>query len=327
MFYSKEKIFALRCKLSIFKKLVHLFVKKQLIIIAGPTAVGKTALAIQLAKQYECPIISADSRQFYKEMTIGTAKPTIQELSEATHYFINNKSIHQAYNIGQYEKEVLALIEELFKTHQYLILVGGSGLYIHAVLNGVDEFEEIPPEIRSHIIENYQLQGITYLQNEVKRLDEFYFTTVDINNPQRLMRALEVCMHTGKPFSEYRTKTKKERFFNAIPILVNTTRELLYQRINARVDAMMQQGLMQEVTALYPHKNLNALNTVGYKELIEVIAQKTTLEKAVELIKQNTRRYAKRQLTWFNHQGNFTSFDPTDFEKIIAYIHIISEHS
>lgn len=301
--------------------------KKQLIVIAGPTAVGKTALSIDLGKFYECPIISADSRQFYKEMSIGTAKPTKEEMQGISHYFIDNISIQDLYNVGQYEKEAIECIENLFKEHQYLILVGGSGLYINAILNGVDEFEEIPLEIREKLNTIYQEKGISYLQDELKKLDETYYFQVDLNNPQRLIRALEVCLHTGKPYSSFRTKAKKERPFNAINLLINTDRDKLYERINLRVDKMIQDGLVNEVKNLIPNKHLNALNTVGYKELFDYFDNIISLEKAVDLIKQNTRRYAKRQLTWFNHQGDFENFEPNDLEKIKAYIDIISQHS
>ncbi|MBA4240370.1 MAG: tRNA (adenosine(37)-N6)-dimethylallyltransferase MiaA [Sphingobacteriaceae bacterium] len=301
--------------------------KKNLIIIAGPTAVGKTALSIELAKFYNCPIISADSRQFYKEMSIGTAKPTKEEMQDVPHYFIDNISIHDTYNVGQFEREAIECIETLFKEHEQLILVGGSGLYINAILNGVDEFEEIPSHIREQLIKDYEEKGLTYLQEQLKQLDEVYYNQVDLNNPQRIMRALEVCIHTQKPYSSFRTKEKKQRSFDAINILINTDREALYTRINKRVDVMMQNGLLEEVQALYPYKHLNALNTVGYKEIFDFIDNKCTLEEAVNLIKQNSRRYAKRQLTWFNHQGDFETFAPTDLEKLKAYLDIVTQFS
>lgn len=301
--------------------------KKNLIIIAGPTAVGKTALAIELAKHYGCPVISADSRQFYKEMNIGTAKPTVAEMQDVPHYFIDHMSVHDNYNVGQYERDAITLIETLFKEHEQLIVVGGSGLYINTIMNGVDEFEEIPSHIREKLIKDFEEKGIVYLQEQLKHRDEAYYGQVDLNNPQRLMRALEVCIHTNKPFSEFRTNIKKERSFDIFPILINTNREALYAKINHRVDVMMQQGLMNEAIALYSLKQLNALNTVGYKELFDVIDEKTSLEDAVNLIKQNTRRYAKRQLTWFNHQGDFESFEPTDLEKLKAYLDIVFQYS
>ena len=301
--------------------------KKNLIVIAGPTAVGKTALSIELAKFYNCPIISADSRQFYKEMSIGTAKPTKEEMQNVPHYFIDNISIHDTYNVGQFEREAIDFIKTLFKDHKHLILVGGSGLYINAILNGVDEFEEIPAHIREQLIKDYEEKGLIYLQEELKLKDEVYYNQVDLNNPQRIMRALEVCIHNNKPYSSFRNKEKKQRSFDTINILINTDREALYHRINKRVDIMMQNGLLEEVKSLYPYKHLNALNTVGYKELFDFIDNKCTLEEAVNLIKQNSRRYAKRQLTWFNHQGDFETFEPTDLEKLKAYLDIVTQFS
>lgn len=301
--------------------------KKNLIVIAGPTAVGKTALSIELAKFYGCPVISADSRQFYKEMSIGTAKPTAQEMQNVPHHFIDQISIHDTYNVGQYEREAIACIEHEFKEHEHLILVGGSGLYINAVLNGVDEFEEIPGHIREQLTDDYNTKGLEYLQNQLKQCDEVYYNQVDLNNPQRIMRALEVCIHTQKPYSSFRKKEHKERSFNAICLLINTEREQLYARINQRVDLMMAQGLLNEVRQLYPYKHLNALNTVGYKELFDAMDGNISLKDAENLIKQNTRRYAKRQLTWFNNQGDFESFEPTDLEKIKAYLDIVIQHS
>lgn len=298
-----------------------------MIIVAGPTAVGKTALAVELAKHFACPVISADSRQFFKEMSIGTAKPTAEEMQGVPHAFVDHISIHEQYNVGQYERDAIAMIDDLFREHDQLILVGGSGLYINAILNGVDDFEEIPAEIREKLQENYSEKGIAYLQDLLKELDPDYYAQVDLNNPQRLMRALEVCIYNGKPYSSFRTKEKKERSFEAIPLLVNMEREALYDRINRRVDAMMANGLLDEVKGLYPHKQLNALNTVGYKELFEFMDGKQTLEEAVAMIKQNTRRYAKRQLTWFNNQGTFESFEPGDLEKIKAYLDIVILHS
>ena len=300
--------------------------KKNLIIIAGPTAVGKTALTIELAKFFTCPVISADSRQFYKEMTIGTAKPSEEEMQGVKHYFIDNLSIQDPYNIGQYEREAISCINDLFKTHDTLLLVGGSGLYINAVLNGVDEFEEIPAVIREQLIEDFEKKGLPFLQEELKKKDEIYYHQVDLNNPQRIMRALEVCIHTQKPYSSFRKKEKKERPFNAIPILLNTDREKLYERINTRVDQMVTNGLLEEVKSLYAFKHLNSLNTVGYKELFDFMDGKSTFNEAVNLIKQNSRRYAKRQLTWFNHQGDFETFEPTELEKIKGYLDILTQY-
>lgn len=300
--------------------------KPIIIVVAGPTAVGKTALSIKLAKHFNCPIISADSRQFYKEMTIGTAKPSEEEMDCVPHYLINHISIHNTYNVGQFEKEAIHIIENLFTQNKYIILVGGSGLYINAILNGVDEFEEIPKEIRDVINNEYENKGISYLQEELKKIDETYYNQVDKLNPQRIIRAIEVYRHTGKPYSSFRKKEKKNRSFETINLLINTNREMLYQRINQRVDKMMDDGLLKETENLYPYKHLNALNTVGYKELFNYFDGNDTLENAIEQIKQNTRRYAKRQLTWFNNQGEFETFEPNDFEKIIAYIDIVSNY-
>jgi tRNA dimethylallyltransferase len=260
-------------------------------------------------------------------MSIGTAKPTKEEMQDVPHYFIDNISIHDTYNVGQFEREAIECIDNLFKDHEQLILVGGSGLYINAILNGVDEFEEIPSHIREQLIKDYEEKGLIYLQEQLKQLDEVYYNQVDLNNPQRIMRALEVCIHNNKPYSSFRTKEKKQRSFDTINILINTDREVLYNRINKRVDIMMQNGLLEEVKSLYPYKHLNALNTVGYKELFDFIDGKCALEEAVNLIKQNSRRYAKRQLTWFNHQGDFETFKPTDLEKLKAYLDIVTQFS
>lgn len=260
-------------------------------------------------------------------MSIGTAKPKTEEMQNVPHYFIDNISIHDSYNVGQYERDAIECIEKLFKNHETLILVGGSGLYINAVLNGVDEFEEIPSSIREKIIKDYEEKGLAFLQEELKQRDETYYRQVDLNNPQRIIRALEVCIHSQKPYSGFRKKEKKERSFEAIKILINTDRETLYARINKRVDQMMEEGLLEEVKSLYPNRHLNALNTVGYKELFDYMDGKTLLDEAVILIKQNTRRYAKRQLTWFNHQGEFETFEPTDVEKLKAYLDLIFQYS
>lgn len=301
--------------------------KKYLVIIAGPTAVGKTALSVQLAKHYDTVVLSADARQFYKEMSIGTARPSAQEMQGVPHELIGHLSIHDAYNVGQYEKSVMALLPRLFKDHSIVFLVGGSGLYINAVWHGVDEFEEIPAELRGQINEQYRAHGLAYLQQEVRRLDPDYYAEADTQNPQRLIRALEVCRHTGKPYSSFRTKHRKPRDFEVIPLLINTDREILYERINRRVDEMIAAGLVEEARGLYPYRQLNALNTLGYKELFEHFDHKIGLPQAIDAIKQNTRRYAKRQLTWFNNQGEYEAFEPTDLEKIKAFIDIVTQHA
>jgi tRNA dimethylallyltransferase len=297
---------------------------KYLVVIAGPTAVGKTALSIELAKHYNSVILSADSRQFYKELSIGTAKPTEDQLSAVKHYFINTKSIKELYGAGHFEKDALATINELFKTHGIVFLVGGSGLYINAVLNGVDDFIEVPIEIREELNKKYDANGLEWLQNEVKKLDETYFNSVDTHNPQRLIRALEVCQFTGKPFSSFLNQPKAERNFTAIKILINTNREKLYSQINNRVDEMMAAGLLEEVKQFADQKHLNALKTVGYKELYAYLDASYDLKTAIDKIKQHTRNYAKRQLTWFKNQDAFEEFEPSDIEKIKGYINSIT---
>lgn len=301
--------------------------QKYLVVIAGPTGVGKTALAIQLAKHFGTKIISADSRQFYKEMSIGTAKPTAAELKEAEHLFIGSLSIHDTYSIGDFEKDAIKALDELFKEHSIAFLVGGSGLYINAVLYGVDEFENVSQATKEKIKKEYEEKGLTWLQEQVQSLDPEYFNMVDTNNPQRLQRALEVCIETGKPYSSFLSNSKKQRAFEPIKILINTDREKLYARINKRVDQMIADGMIEEAKSLYPHKNLNALNTVGYKELFAHFNGETDLPSAIELIKQKTRNYAKRQLTWFNNQDTYETFGPDDFEKIKAYLEIIIQNS
>lgn len=301
--------------------------QKYLVVIAGPTGVGKTALAVQLARHFDTKILSADSRQFYREMKIGTAKPSQKELEEAEHLFVDSLSIHDTYSIGDFEKDALQKLEELFKDHQLVFLVGGSGLYINAVLYGVDEFEEVSPATKAKIKKEYEEKGISWLQEQLQELDPDYYTTVDINNPQRLQRALEVCMESGKSYSSFLSGTKKQRTFEPIKLLINLDREILYDRINKRVDQMIADGLVGEAKELYAHKNLNALNTVGYKELFAYFDGQTDLNTAIELIKQKTRNYAKRQLTWFKNQDTYEEFRPNDLEKIKAYLEIILQNS
>lgn len=297
-------------------------------MIAGPTGVGKTALAIKLAKYFKSEILSADSRQFYRETSIGTAKPNAEELAAVPHHFINTLSIEQNYSIGDFEKDATKLLDKLFDTHQVVFLVGGSGLYINAVLYGVDEFIEVSEATRTLVKIQYAEKGISWLQEQVKQHDPDYFEEVDINNPQRLMRALEVCIGSGKPYSSFLSKNKKPRSFESIKLLINNApREQLYEKINLRVDKMIADGLENEVKSLIPYKHLNALNTVGYKELFTYFEGEITRNQAIDLIKQKTRNYAKRQLTWFNNQDTYEEFGPDDFEKIKAYIEIILQHS
>lgn len=272
---------------------------KTLLVIVGPTASGKTALAIDLAKRLNTEIISADSRQFYREMSIGTAKPTAEELGQAKHHFVNSHSVTENFSVGDFEKQGLELLETIFKTHNTAVMVGGSGLYIRAICEGFDQLPSVSPELRNKLNEDYESRGITYLQEKLKQADPVYFKRVDINNPQRIIRALEVFESTGVPFSAYHRSAATERPFRCIKIGIDFPREVLYERINQRVDDMVEQGLVEEVRALLPYRHLNALNTVGYSELFEYFDGKTELETAISLIKQNTRRFAKRQLTWF----------------------------
>lgn len=300
---------------------------KYLVVIAGPTAVGKTALAIELAKHYHSVVLSADSRQFYKELNIGTAKPSSTQLLEVPHYFINTRHINELYGAGHFEKDALKTLNELFADHDVVFMVGGSGLYIDAVLNGVDDFVEVPVEMREKLNQQFKEQGLAWLQEQVRQKDEFYFKQVDISNPQRLIRALEVIEFTGRPYSSFLNNKQAERSFTAIKLLINLDRQELYRRINARVDQMMQDGLLEEVKAFANARHFNALKTVGYKELYEYLDEKVALEKAVEKIKQHTRNYAKRQLTWFRNKDDFEEFSPGDSTKIKAYIDIIMSHA
>lgn len=272
---------------------------KTLIVIAGPTAVGKTAVAIRLAQQLKTEIISADSRQFYREMAIGTAKPADEELAAVKHHFINSHSVTDNFSVGDFEKQCLQLLEVLFKTHDQIIMAGGSGLFIQAVTKGFDELPVADTETRERLNQEFAEKGIELLQEKLKTADPDYYNQVDLNNPQRLVRALEVFEATGKPFSSYRKAVTNKRPFQVIEIGLDLPRELLYQRINQRVDNMIAEGLVEEVRSLLPYRHFNALNTVGYSELFDYFDGKTDLATAIELIKQNTRRFAKRQLTWF----------------------------
>jgi len=301
--------------------------QKHLLIICGPTAVGKTALSVELAKHFGTEIISADSRQLYKEMSIGTAKPTEQEMQGIRHHFIDYISIRDMYTAGNYEREVIKKLDELFALHNIVIMCGGTGLYIDAVCKGFDEGIESNPQIKQQITEQYHHKGLEWLQNEVKKLDIDFYNHADIHNPQRLMRALEVCLVTGKPYSSLRKNNAVERNFNAIKIFINEDREVLYQKINRRVDVMMQEGLLKEAEGLYAFKDLNALNTVGYKELFQFFDGTVSLDRAVDLIKQHTRNYAKRQVTWFKNDEDCTVFHPADIEKIIAFTDIVTQHA
>lgn len=286
-----------------------------LITIIGPTAIGKTSLSIALAQHFKCQIISCDSRQFFKEMKIGTAVPNDEELAAASHHFIQNKSIFESYSVGDFEQEALAKLSELFQKNNIQIMVGGSGLYVDAVLKGFDDFPDIDDSVRTEINAKYDALGITYLQEQLQKLDSEYYQKLKtenpqtLQNPQRMKRFVEVSIGSGKPYSSFIGKRKNKRNFTPIIIGLEAEREIMYERINQRVDIMLNEGLLEEAQALYPNKHLNALQTVGYRELFDYFDGKTTLDFAIEQIKMNTRRFAKRQITWFKRTENVTWFD------------------
>ena len=296
------------------------FPTKNLIVVAGPTAVGKTAAAIELAKHYNTVVVSADSRQFFREMSIGTAKPNAAELAQVKHYFIDSHSINEPFSVGDFEKQGLALLDELFKIHDHVILAGGSGLYIKAICEGFDDLPTADPDTREKLNQELEEKGIIHLQEKLKAVDPVYYAEVDLSNPQRIIRALEVFESSGKPISFYRQSTVNKRPFNIIKLALNLPREILYKRINDRVNIMMQQGLLAEVTDLMLYRHLNALNTVGYSEIFDYLDGKLTLQNAVEMIQQNTRRFAKRQLTWFRKDKSFIWFDAGDPDVIAQMI-------
>ncbi|HLV39190.1 MAG TPA: tRNA (adenosine(37)-N6)-dimethylallyltransferase MiaA [Xanthomarina sp.] len=291
--------------------------------MVGPTAIGKTALSIKLAHYFNTEIISADSRQFYKEMSIGTAAPTPTELAAAKHHFIHHKSIEDNYNVGAFEKDALQLLEILFKTHDVVIMVGGSGLYVDAVINGLDSFPEIDSKIREDLNKQLEIEGLETLQEKLEILDPESYKNIAIDNPKRVIRALEICIGSGQPYSFFLNKEKENRPFKAIHIGLTAEREVIYQRINQRVDIMMQQGLLEEVKALIDKQELNALNTVGYKELFKYLKGEWYLDFAISEIKKNSRRYAKRQLTWFRKKDNHLWFDyKTSIDTIVEAINL-----
>jgi tRNA dimethylallyltransferase len=294
--------------------------QKILISIVGPTAIGKTTLAIKVAQHFQTEIISADSRQFYKEMSIGTAKPNAGELAQAKHHFIDSHFIHDNFNVGDYEKTAIAKIEDLFKQHDVLVLVGGSGLYINAVLFGFDELPKADEALRTSLNQQFANEGIESLQNQLEKLDPIYYKEVDIQNPQRIIRALEVCISTGKPFSSFRKTEPKNRSFQSIVIGLDMEREKLYERVNLRVDQMIAEGLVEEATSLKAFQDLNALKTVGYSEIFQYLNGYLTLSEAIDKIKQNTRNFAKRQLTWFRKNQDVNWFEPNQEIEILQTI-------
>lgn len=293
--------------------------QKYLIVVVGPTAIGKTSVAIQLANHFNTEIISADSRQFFKEMVIGTAKPNVIELAQAKHHFVDFLSIEDRYSAGQFEKDAISKIEELFKEKDIVIVAGGSGLYVDAITKGIDD---IPSDltVREELNKQLEQEGIEVLQQELKKLDPTHFENFETQNPQRVIRALEVCLTTGKPYSSFRNNQPKERNFTTIKIGLTADRDIIYERINKRVDIMLHQGLLEEVEALQEFKKLNALNTVGYKELFNWLDGNNSKEEAIELIKKNTRNFAKRQLTWFKKDTNTKWFNIEESDQIINYL-------
>ena len=293
---------------------------KTLIVIAGPTGIGKTDLSIELAQMLDTVIISSDSRQLYQELKIGTAAPTSEDLAKVKHYMVGNKSIYDYYSAGKYELEVLDILKDIFKDKDTALLVGGSGMYIDAVCKGIDALPDAEPEIRKQLNEKYEKEGIQSLRFDLKKLDPEHYKAVDLNNPKRILRAVEVCIQTGKTYTSFLTKPKKERDFNILKIGLERNRNELYDRINKRVDLMLEQGLIEEARQFHKDKHLNSLNTVGYKELFAYFDKEYDLEEAVRLIKRNSRRYAKRQMTWFKRDNDFRWFHPDDKIEITNFI-------
>ncbi len=292
--------------------------RKTLISVVGQTALGKTKLAITLARHFNTEILSADSRQFYKEISIGTAVPSQEELASAPHHFIQHKNIFEDYSVGDFERDGLSLLDDLFKDKDIVVLVGGSGLYVDAVTRGLDDLPEVSSEVRDVLNKRLKNEGIEVLQDELKEKDSLHYDSIDLNNPHRLIRALEVCIGTGKPYSSFLNKKKKTRHFKTITVGLRAEREIVYDRINERVDKMMNEGLLNEAKGLYSHKNLNALQTVGYKELFKHFDGEWELDYAISEIKKNTRRFAKRQMTWFkkNEDTVWVNYQ-YDFDQIL----------
>lgn len=294
--------------------------KKSLLVILGPTGVGKTNISLAIAEYLHCPIISSDSRQFYRELKIGTAAPDESQLNRVKHYFVGSHSLLDEYNAGQYEQDVILLLDELFETNDTVMLVGGSMMYIDAVCNGMDDIPSVDMATRLHWQEQLAEKGLEFIQDELKRLDSKYYEQVDLLNPKRVLHALEICTVTGKPYSDLRTGNRKERSFEILKVGLNRPRPELYDRINARVDVMMQDGLFEEAKAYYEYRKLNTLNTVGYKELYDYMDGKWDFDFAVNMIKQDSRRYAKRQLTWFNRDKEIHWFHPENESELIEFL-------
>ncbi len=291
-----------------------------LVVITGPTAVGKTEIGVQLAEYFKSEIISADSRQMFRELKIGTALPSQDQLSRVKHHFIGNLSISDYYNASMFEVDVLALLDKLFPSMPVVFMVGGSTLYINSVFHGIDDLPTVDPQLRLDLLAQYHEQGIEFLQLKLKTLDPEYYLRVDLKNPNRLLKAIEVSLMTGKPYSSFLTSTLKKRDFKIIKIGLNKNREELFEQINSRVDLMIENGLLEEVKSLYSNKHLNSLNTVGYKELFSYFDNEISLMEAVDLIKRNTRNYAKRQLTWFKRDKDIVWFEPNQKQEIIDCI-------
>jgi tRNA dimethylallyltransferase len=291
-----------------------------LVAIIGPTAVGKTEIGVQLAEHFSSEIISADSRQMYRELKVGTALPSSEQLSRAKHHLIGNLSIHDYYNASMFEQDVLRLLSEIFPRNPIAFMVGGSTLYVNAVFHGIDDLPSVDPELRKDLQKQYLEQGIEFVRMKLKLLDPEYYQRVDLKNPNRLLKAIEISLMTGQPYSTLLTAPKVQRNFNIIKIGLNMEREILFDRINRRVDEMFDEGLPEEARELFPYKQLNSLNTVGYKELFQFLEGTISLDDAKEQIRKNTRNYAKRQLTWFKRDQEITWFDPSNFDDILLHL-------
>ncbi|MCO6491492.1 MAG: tRNA (adenosine(37)-N6)-dimethylallyltransferase MiaA [Phaeodactylibacter sp.] len=298
---------------------------KHLIVVGGPTASGKTAFAIRLARHFGAAILSADSRQFYREMNIGTAKPSEEELEQAPHYFVNSRSISEEYSVGDFERDALQILEELFARQDIAVLVGGSGLYIKALCEGLDDFPDVPPAIRDQVEEEYRAKGLKHLQEELARADPDFYEEVDRQNPHRLIRAIAVCRASGQPFSRFRKAARRPRPFTPIYLQLHWPRRELYRRINRRVEQMVAAGLLEEARSLYPERQLTALQTVGYQELFDHFDGSLSRKEAIALIQRNSRRYAKRQLTWYRRDGHWLLLRPDDLALALEYVKAVRE--